>query len=221
MEVFSQVDRGVDSEKFCLVGRYVCYVAEDGLRYGLILSSTVQNNCLPLLVAVDTSCLNEGHWNFLLQKKIVAAVDDLFKRRLELLIFVAHVGSPVDDYRVLSLLVDIDICHACRLFLENSPVQLHATCLHLRLETTHGIVVSHLSDEMAGSLKFCNSNCLVGPLSSVGSEVAVGLKSLPSGWNVLDVEKVVSIRASKYTNLLLSFHQYLYKTLSSVLMREC
>jgi hypothetical protein len=42
-----------------------------------------------------------------------------------------HVGASVDDDGVLSVLVDVDVGHACGFVVEDFPVQFDVGLLHL------------------------------------------------------------------------------------------
>ena len=210
VELFSKLNGGVNSQKLSLIGGNIADVAESFFRNRFILSSTVKDDYFPLAVRKDTSSLDEGHGNLFLEEEIVAFLNNLFEGWFEFfLVGKIHVGSSVNDNRVFSLFVNIDVGHACGFILEDSPLELHIGFLHLFLQTAHGIVVAHLADEMAAACQFRDCDCLVGSLPSVCGHVLLGLQSLSSRGDVLDVEEVVGVGAPEDTNLFAFFHYFI------------
>ena len=76
--------------------------------------------------------------------------NNFLKGRLNiLLILIIHIGPAMYDNGILTMLINIDICHAGRLILQNPPIQLYVGLFHLIFDPMHGVVVAHLSDEPA------------------------------------------------------------------------
>ncbi len=133
---------------------------------------------------------------------------DFFEGGLYILqVLVIHVGTPVDHYRVLAVLVHIDEGHAGGFILQNPPMQLNFCLLHLIFDAMHGVIVAHLTNKPTLPSQFTRSHRLVGPLTPIGSEVFERLDGFTLRGDLLDVEEVVGVCTPEDTDFFGLLHK--------------
>lgn len=112
-----------------------------------------------------------------------------------------------NDWILTGNFFNVNESFSCWDIIPDFPRQLYICFLHLLFESFHCVIISCLTNKLAESSQFTDSNCLIGSFSSVCCHVSRCLNGFSRNRDVMNIHKIVAVSTSANTDFLVSLHK--------------